>query len=415
MEAQLLRDGFRHLASEIDSLVLEPEGRIRLVAFHDAIDTYERGFASAIDQAVADERRTVDDANAELVRVADQTRLYTFIFSGAIAAAVLLLLTLTSRRVVAGVNGLKDAIRRIAAGDLSSDARGHGKQDEFGEVAAAFADMAEVLRQRTAEVAASHEELEVANRQLAASLRAVQETQAQLVQSGKLAAVGQLAGGLAHEINNPLGVILGFAQGVQRRLQSGDPLHLPIDSIVREGLRCKSLVQELLTFSRTARKGNEPCDLNQVVSSALALVGTKARTLGVEVVQELEPDLPVIDGNPTQLQQVVVNLGTNAVDAMDGGGVLTVRTSRADGGAVAVEVIDTGCGIPPDVLARIFEPFFTTKEVGKGTGLGLSLVHEMVRQHGGEIAVDSQVGRGTRMRVCLPAAAPRTQSPAAVA
>jgi signal transduction histidine kinase len=412
--AGALRESFTRLGKQVNTLVTAPPDPARLLAFHDAIESYERGFLSAIEEAVGLQQHNVDATSDELARVTERTRVLTVGLCGAVAAAVLLLLLVISRRVMAGVKHLETATRRIAAGDLSVELPRAGAGDELGQVAAAFADMAEALRRRTDEVNASHAEISAANQQLAESLRKVQEAQEQLVQSGKLAAVGQLAGGLAHEINNPLGVILGFAQGIHRRLKEGDPLFMPVGSIVREGLRCKALVQELLTFSRTARKSNEPCELNQVVESALFLVETKARTLGIAVVQELAADLPTIEANPIQLQQVVVNLGTNALDAMGEGGILTVRTGRCAGG-LEIAVKDTGSGIPPEVVARMFEPFFTTKEVGKGTGLGLSLVHEMVRQHGGTIVVDTEVGRGTTMRIELPVAAERRESPRAVA
>jgi signal transduction histidine kinase len=412
--ARALRDGFARLAGQVGVLVDAPPGPGRMLAYHDAIEAFERGFLSTVNEAVAAQQSDVDATSRELARLTGRTRTLIVGLCAGVAAAVIALLLVVARRIVSGVGHLEAATRRIASGDLSAALPASATRDELDQVAASFAEMAHALRRRTAEVDASHADLSTANQQLAASLRVVQETQGQLVQTSKLAAVGQLAGGLAHEINNPLGVILGFAQGIQRRLPAGDRLELPIGSIVREGLRCKSLVQELLTFSRTARKTTEPCDVNQAVASALVLVSTQAKTAGIEVVQELADDLPAVDGNPTQLQQIIVNLGSNAVDAMEKGGVLTVRTARAPDGVV-VTVSDTGSGIPQDVLARMFEPFFTTKEVGRGTGLGLSLVHEMVGQHGGSIAVDTEVGRGTTMRVELPAAVARTEAPRAVA
>jgi signal transduction histidine kinase len=228
--------------------------------------------------------------------------------------------------------------------------------------------------------------------------------QGQLVQSEKLAAVGQLASGIAHEINNPLGVILGFAQGIERRMQEGDSLRLPVTSIVREALRCKALVQELLAFSRTAKTSVEPVDCNTLVSSTALLLEARAKTQNIRVVKELAEHLPIAMANKTQMQQVLVNLGNNALDAMSAGGVLTLRTRRDSDGASLFEVTDTGTGIPAEIRSRIFEPFFTTKEVGKGTGLGLSIVHEIVHQHGGTVDAHSEVGKGTTMVVRLPCA-----------
>ncbi len=227
------------------------------------------------------------------------------------------------------------------------------------------------------------------------------EARERAAQTEKMAAVGQLAAGLAHEINNPLGVILGFAQGAERRLSPGDGLTKPIASIVREALRCRSLVQELLAFSRRS-SACEPIDVNDAVRSTSRLLEARARLQGVEVECTLERDLPLLRWNRTQLQQVIVNLGTNALDAMAKGGRLTFRTCLSTPDRVTIEVEDTGTGIAPELRTRIFEPFFTTKEVGKGTGLGLSLVHELVQQRGGGIDVRSRVGEGTVMSVKLP-------------
>jgi PAS domain S-box-containing protein len=228
-----------------------------------------------------------------------------------------------------------------------------------------------------------------------------------LSQSEKLSAVGQLAAGVAHEINNPLGVILGFAQAARRRLKPGDELELPVRSIEREAERCARLVKNLLTFSRQSQPHIEELDLNETALATLSLVETRAKVHGVEVRHELAATLKA-RGDRVQLQQVVLNLCNNAVDAVPAEGGRVVIRTRDDGaaGAVVLEVEDNGTGIPEDALGKIFNPFFTTKEVGKGTGLGLSLVHEIVERHGGSIAVRSRPGEGTLFTVTLPAGAP---------
>jgi PAS domain S-box-containing protein len=225
----------------------------------------------------------------------------------------------------------------------------------------------------------------------------------ELLQADKMAAVGQLAGGVAHEINNPLGVILGFAQHLQKQVQSGDPAWLPLQSIEREAQRCKALVRDLLTFSRTGRTEKEECDLNEVINSALSLVAAQARFNQVELAKEFAPDLPPVSLSRNQIQQVIVNLCNNAIDAMQANGRLTVRTRLAAAGRVALQVQDTGAGIAPEIQPRIFEPFFTTKEVGKGTGLGLSLVYEIIQQwHQGTIEFETEQGKGTIFKIELP-------------
>ncbi|MBN2496944.1 MAG: PAS domain-containing protein [Deltaproteobacteria bacterium] len=224
----------------------------------------------------------------------------------------------------------------------------------------------------------------------------------QLFQREKLAALGQLGAGVAHEINNPLGVILGFAQGMEKRVPEGDPLRLPVASIVREAVRCQNIVQELLHFSRDAKQEDELIELNALVRSSAILLDARAKLQGVQFVQELGDDLPAVKANRTRLQQVLVNLGTNAMDAMAEGGTLTLRTRR-DGEHAILEVADTGHGIPEEIRSRIFEPFFTTKKIGAGTGLGLSLAWEIVQQVGGTIEVRSEPGQGTTMVIRLPA------------
>ena len=233
-------------------------------------------------------------------------------------------------------------------------------------------------------------------------------------QSDKMSAVGQLAAGVAHEINNPLGVILGFAQAVVRRLQPADPLEMPLKSIEKEAVRCRNLVQDLLTFSRTSKIDREPVDINRAVDGAFSLVIAQARMTHVQVRKELAADLPRVFGNLNQIQQVVINLASNAMDAIgERTGELVVKTQTFEEGPlswVCLKVIDNGPGMPADVLPRIFDPFFTTKAIGKGTGLGLSLVHEIIKKHSGTIDVNSRPGR-TEFRICFPVR-PITPAPA---
>jgi PAS domain S-box-containing protein len=226
-----------------------------------------------------------------------------------------------------------------------------------------------------------------------------------MVQNAKLSAVGRLASGVAHEINNPLGVILGFAEGILFDLKQGDPLEDPLRQIEKETIRCRDLVQDLLTFSRISKSEREPLDLNQTVERALSLIKAEARVHRINLVKALAPNLPPILGTPNQIQQVVINLANNALDAMGDQGTLTVKTALIQGDGrtwVTLAIIDTGSGIPADVLPRIFEPFFTTKPVGKGTGLGLGLVHEIVQKHSGTIQVESRPGH-TEFLVKFPA------------
>lgn len=225
-----------------------------------------------------------------------------------------------------------------------------------------------------------------------------------LQQSEKMAAVGQLAAGVAHELNNPLGIILGFSQALVKRADTGDPLLHPLKSIEREALRCKNLVVNLLTFSRTSKAAMEEFDLNELIIGTLSIVETQARVKAVEVFRDLAA-LPLFLGDKNQIQQVLVNLCNNAIDAMPDGGALTIRTRSVAAGAgpkTVVEIIDTGSGIASEIRGKIFDPFFTTKEVGRGTGLGLSLVYEIIQRHKGSIELESVLGRGTTFTLAFP-------------
>jgi PAS domain S-box-containing protein len=225
--------------------------------------------------------------------------------------------------------------------------------------------------------------------------------------SEKMVAVGQLAAGVAHEINNPLGVIMGFAQGVCRRLQPGDPLELPLKSIEREAIRCKNLTQDLLVFSRLGSEEKTPLNLNEAIKASLSLIRAQTKVGRSTITTEFAENLPPIQANQNQMQQVIINLANNALDAMPQGGELTIRTEVLKERSLSwacIKVSDTGQGIPPDVLPRIFEPFFTTKPIGKGTGLGLSLIFEIVTKHAGFIDVQSQPGK-TEFTVKFPALA----------
>ncbi|MFA6004386.1 MAG: ATP-binding protein [Elusimicrobiota bacterium] len=233
------------------------------------------------------------------------------------------------------------------------------------------------------------------------------ELEARILQTEKLSAIGQLAAGVAHEINNPLGVILGFAEGMAKRTNLDDPKYLPVRSIVREAYRCKEIVQNLLTFSRMGQKHDATFNLVDAVANALNLIEPQARVCSVELSRALHPEALSIHGNSNQIQQIVINLCNNALDAMPKGGKLTVSVDRAwaNNKALArIQIQDTGGGIPKYLQGKIMEPFFTTKEPGKGTGLGLSLVDEMVARHNGSVKFSSLENQGTTFVVTLPLA-----------
>jgi signal transduction histidine kinase len=224
----------------------------------------------------------------------------------------------------------------------------------------------------------------------------------------RLSAIGQLAAGVAHELNNPLSVILGFSQSMMQQPREYGELLPSLKAIEREAQRCKRLVRDLLNFSRLPRPGKVMEDVLQVLEGALSLVEAQTRIGHVELVRDFSKSLPAVYLDRHRIQQLVINLCTNAIDAMPKGGCLTIRVSPFVGTEklfwVEIQVRDTGKGIPTNIKDHIFEPFFTTKESNKGTGLGLSLVQAVVLEHEGQLEVDSQINRGTTFTVRLPAA-----------
>ncbi len=241
-------------------------------------------------------------------------------------------------------------------------------------------------------------------------------SQDQLVQAGKLAAIGQLAAGISHELNSPLGGILGYSQFIlEKKAKLGvenlstkeiEKIFKYVGYIERESQRSKSIVSNLLKFSRASKTEVAPLNINSVLKETFALTKHQLEINKVELIQKLASFLPPIMGNEHQLQQVFTNLMVNAQQSIDEKGTLTVRTALKHGdghGKFFVEVCftDTGCGIPKEHLAMLFNPFFTTKEPGVGTGLGLSVSYGIIEAHMGTIEVESEVGKGTTMRIKL--------------
>jgi two-component system NtrC family sensor kinase len=226
----------------------------------------------------------------------------------------------------------------------------------------------------------------------------------------KLAAIGRLASGVVHEINNPLATISACAEALESRVKEGafndsaalEDLREYLGLIRSEAFRCKTITNGLLDFSHTRAAEHAPLDLADVISSATRLVTHQQRGKGIEFKIESVENLPRVSGDAGQLQQAIIALATNAVDAMPEGGQLRI-TSVADGSRVFVEVSDTGAGILPENVPKIFEPFFTTKEVGEGTGLGLAVCYGILTEHGGTLDVQSTVGVGTTFTITLPA------------
>lgn len=233
------------------------------------------------------------------------------------------------------------------------------------------------------------EQLDVANRQL--------------LQAAKLASVGELASGMAHEINNPVGIILGrtdYILATQYDLSAEAKQDLKV--VRNQAERVASTVRSLLTFARPSALSIQPVDLAQLVDQAIALEAPRCHTAEVEIERSSSEAIPTIEADPDQLQQVLVNLMNNAIEAMPQGGRLGIHLANGDDGQVIVNISDTGTGITEENQSRIFDPFFTTKPAGKGTGLGLAVSYGIIRNHGGQIRVNSSPGRGSTFSIVLP-------------
>jgi PAS domain S-box-containing protein len=212
----------------------------------------------------------------------------------------------------------------------------------------------------------------------------------QLINTEKLASLGTLSAGVAHEINNPLGIILGFCDLLLERIEPGTMEYNDLKTIERHGLHCKSIVERLLSFARISEDTEEFCDLNENVKSILSVVKHTLKMNGIQSTAVLAEELPFVRADSRGLQQVMLNLFTNAIHAMENGGVLSVSTRlAAESGWAELVVSDTGCGIKKEFLQKIFDPFFTTKKVGDGTGLGLSVSYGIITKYGGTIKCDS--------------------------
>lgn len=330
---------------------------------------------------------------------------FSLVFS-TITLAVILLGYGLSQSIARPILRLRAMSQAVATGDLDQRT-GLKREDEIGELASAFDAMTLRLRERTAEAARLYAESIQRNEELAQANARLRATQQQLIQSEKLGAIGQLTAGIVHDVKNPLAVIKGMAEVIQEDAQLDATTRRHLSVIRDSAVKASNIITDLLKFSRQSSLEMSEQDIKATVESALRLMAYLARKAGVEVVADL-PDAAVwVTYDAQQIEQVLVNLIQNAVQAMPDGGTLRVSLSRTET-AVAIGVQDTGVGISPENLTRIFDPFFTTKPAGEGTGLGLSVSYGIVSHHKGHIQVESQAGQGTTFTVLLPVRQPMT-------
>jgi signal transduction histidine kinase len=323
----------------------------------------------------------------------DEVRLYFLRVALLTVVCSLALAALVARRVTRPLHDLTAGAHAVARGELATRIAAHSR-DEIGTLARAFNEMA-------ASLASSRSELTEKNAALLRANAELRQMQEQLIRAERLAAIGQLAAGVSHEIDNPVGIILGYAELLLEDLPADDPRRDDVRSIIEECKRCKRITGGLLGFARSGPVIRSPLRLNELVEQTLASLRPQKLFKGLLIEFRPAPQLPPLVGDADQLRQVLVNLLLNAAQAMAGVGTLEVEV-RHEGGRAVVEVGDTGPGIAPELRERIFEPFFSTKGRGEGTGLGLSICRRLVEDHGGRLTAGSSPAGGARFRLELP-------------
>jgi len=298
------------------------------------------------------------------------------------------------------------ATRNISAGNFDQEVRSKSP-DEIALLADSFNAMLKSLRQMKRAVEEWGRTLEEKVKQRTEELGAMQ---VRVAQSERLASLGMLAAGVAHEVNNPLGAILTLTALTLEDMRPDDPSRKDLEEVVRQSARCRDIVKSLLAFSRQSKTDKELVDLNKILEETLSLVAKQAQFFNVNVIRDWDPELPAVMADQSQLQQVFMNILMNAVQAMEERGTITVVTRYvASASCVELAISDTGRGIPCEQIDRIFDPFFTSKGSGDGTGLGLSIAYGIVTTHGGTISVQSEVGKGSTFTIRLPVTAVRQE------
>ena len=313
------------------------------------------------------------------------------------------------RLVYVPLRDLEAGARRLSSGNLEQMIPVRS-DDELGQLAASFNAMTVALRKSEEELRGWGRTLE---QKVEKRTRELRIAEAETARTEKLASVGLLAAGIAHELNNPLTGVLTFTSLLRKKMPDGSPDADDLDLVIRETKRCAAIIRRLLDFAREKTPEKKFADLNRVIEDTARIIERPAFFRDIEIGMDLDAELPQVWIDADLIKQVIMNMLVNAQHAIEHEGSITVRSRRcpqprspepgmAPVPMVEISIIDTGCGIPQQNMKRIFDPFFTSKEVGKGTGLGLSVSHGIVRAHGGMIEVESTVGKGSTFRIYLP-------------
>ena len=323
---------------------------------------------------------------------------YVFVFLFVISVV---LCSILWKFVSTPVSILAEGMKKVAAGDLDHKVE-INTRDEMGELAQCFNAMTADLSKAKVELIEWGHTLE---KKVEEKTLAIKKAQEQLIQSEKLASLGRMSAGVAHEINNPLTGVVTFGHLLRQKFPEGSEERQDIEVIIEQANRCSNIIKGLLGFSRATSADKNEENINTLLKRSLEIMSHKADFFDIKFITRCDETLPPVKAGGLQLQQVFLNMILNAADAMDGKGTLTISTRKVvdSGQAFAeVEFADTGCGISEEDMKKIFEPFFTTKPVGKGTGLGLAVSYGIIKDHGGNIIVKSEVGKGTSFFVRIP-------------
>lgn len=334
-----------------------------------------------------------------------------FILLVSISVGVLL-----QRLIYLPLKDLESGAEKITLGDLDHVIPVRN-DDEFGRVAGSFNQMTEALKKTMIEL---QELVQTLESKVEKRTQELMVAEAEVAQGEKLASVGLLASGIAHELNNPLTGVLTFTSLLRKKMEDGSPDAEDLDLVIRETKRCASIIRRLLDFAREKIPVKGFFNLNQLIEETVRFVERPASLRHIEIAMKLDGNLPKIWGDADLIKQVILNMLVNAEQAIEGQGRIVIETRRfqakpvkPDAGPlsmVEVAIMDTGCGIPEANLQRIFDPFFTSKDVGSGTGLGLSVSFGIIKAHGGNIKVESVVGVGSTFHIYLPITSPFGES-----